>query len=493
VSTLSVNVMTRGPGDRVAAMLALFRPVADEILVAVDDRAGRELEAALGGVADRLIRYPYAEPVDRPLAWIHAECRGEWVLTVDDDEIPSHALLDSLPELSRARDVTHYWLPRRWLYPTADRYLDTRPWRPDYQPRLVLNDPRVISFPDETHVPVAALGPSLYLAAPLYHADVLLNSFEAREAKALRYERLHPGKRVAGRPLNEAYYLPERTDPPTREVPAGDLELIAGVLAGEAPAPAVPADVRVADREEIDRRWAGRSFGDSAYEGRLQLLEELPPLRAGAVEKVDLLVENHGGELWPWAGAGGPAIALGTRWLREGSAEDGPRTPLPADLPAGGSQIVPLAVAAPREPGRCTLEVDLVHEHVRWFERRLRVEVDVLPLRVAAVLDPGSLDGLLALLAALEPEEEPLVITERPDELARSFAGRITPASKDAAALVEVLDGAGRLIVPDELVREGRRRPLLAAVIAARRLGIPAQSASGEPLNAKRVVRRRLR
>ena len=53
--------------------------------------------------------------------------------------------------------------------------------------------------------------------------------------------------------------------------------------------------------------------------------------------------------------------------------------------------------------------------------------------------------------------------------------------------------GATRLVVPDELVREGRRRPLLAAVVAARRLGIPAQSASGEPLNAKRVARRRLR
>ena len=37
--SLSVNVMTRGPGDRVAAMLALFRDVADEILVALDDRA----------------------------------------------------------------------------------------------------------------------------------------------------------------------------------------------------------------------------------------------------------------------------------------------------------------------------------------------------------------------------------------------------------------------------------------------------------------------
>jgi hypothetical protein len=473
-------------------MLALFRPVADEILVAVDDRAESELEAALGGVADRLIRYPYAEPVERPFGWIHAECRGEWVLTVDDDEIPSRALLDSLPGLIAGRDVTHYWLTRRWLYPTSDRYLDARPWRPDYQLRLVLNDPRVISFPGEMHVPLAAIGPCRYLAASLYHADTLLNSTEVRAAKALRYERLHPGQRIAGRPMNEAYYLPERTDPATREVPADDLELIAAVLAGDAPEPAVRAEVGTAGRDEIDRYWGGRSFGDSAYEGGLQLLEELPLLWAGAAEKVDLQVENRGGELWPWGGAGGPVIALGTRWLSGGSVEDGPRTPLPADLPAGGSQIVPLSIVAPGEPGRYTLEVDLVHEHVRWFERPLRVEVDVLPQRVAVVLDPGAIDGLLAALAVLEPDEEPLVITERPDELARSFAGRIAPASQDRGALAEALAGAGRLVVPDELVHAGRRRPLLAAVGAARRLGIPAQSASGEPLNAKRVARRRL-
>ena len=110
------------------------------------------------------------------------------------------------------------------------------------------------------------------------------------------------------------------------------------------------------------------------------------------------------------------------------------------------------------------------------------------------MLDPGSLDGLLAVLAALEPEEEPLVVAERPEELARSFAGRIASASEDAAALVEVLAGAGRLIVPDELVHEGRRR----SAARSRDRRPPARESlrsplSGEPLNAKRVARRRLR
>lgn len=80
--------MTAGPAGRVAAILRLLRPVVDELLVAVDDRAGDDVVSAAVDVADRVVRYPYAEPVDRPLAWLHDQCAGEWVLTIDDDEIP---------------------------------------------------------------------------------------------------------------------------------------------------------------------------------------------------------------------------------------------------------------------------------------------------------------------------------------------------------------------------------------------------------------------
>lgn len=482
--TLSVGVMTRGPGARVAAMLSLFRPVANEILVALDDRASPEVEGALGAVADRLIHYPYAEPVDRPLGWIHAECESDWVLTVDDDEIPGRALLDALPGLVQAGDVTHYWLSRRWLFPTADRYLDARPWRPDYQPRLVLNDARVLSFPDETHVPVRVLGPSRYVSACLYHADTVLNSTEAREAKAARYERLRPGKRVAGRPLNEAFYVPERVDAPTREVPAEDAALIATVLAAAPQASATIAETAAASRGEVDRHWAGRTLGDAAYEAGLALLEELPVLRAGVEERVDVEIENRGDELWPWGGAGGPAIRIASRWTSRETVLEGAHVPLPADLPPGAGLIVPLPLVPPGE-GRWTLMIDLVHEHVRRFGQPLEVEIDVRPHRLVAVLDPGSSEGLLEALATLEPEEEPVVVTDRLDELARGFAGRI------AASLPGT--GARRLVVPDGLVRAGRRRPLLAALAAARKLRIPVHTVSGAPLTAVGVVRRRLR
>src|SRR5438128_9705314 len=82
------------------------------------------------------------------------------------DEIPSRALLDSLPTLVQAQGVTHYFLPRRWLFPDRDHWLDQPPWHPDYQLRLAVNDLRLLRFPGRMHRTVEALGPARYLDAP---------------------------------------------------------------------------------------------------------------------------------------------------------------------------------------------------------------------------------------------------------------------------------------------------------------------------------------
>ena len=90
---LSVCCITRGPSRRVALQLGLLRQVAAEIVVAVDDRLDPELLGPLRDVADELVLYPYEEPVDRPVGWVHSLCRRDWILWLDDDEVVSQALL----------------------------------------------------------------------------------------------------------------------------------------------------------------------------------------------------------------------------------------------------------------------------------------------------------------------------------------------------------------------------------------------------------------
>jgi hypothetical protein len=56
---------------------------------------------------------------------------------------------------------------------------------------------------------------------------------------------------------------------------------------------------------------------------------------------------------------------------------DGHRSPFPAAVGPGEECIVAIAVTAPAEGGRYELGLDVVHEHVRWFECETRVGIDV--------------------------------------------------------------------------------------------------------------------
>ena len=61
--------------------------------------------------------------------------------------------------------------------------------------------------------------------------------------------------------------------------------------------------------------------------------------------------------------------------------QDDARASLLFDLTPGQEVELPLTVTAPREPGRYTLEIDMVQELVAWFgsagSKTLRLEVVV--------------------------------------------------------------------------------------------------------------------
>jgi hypothetical protein len=410
---LSVCLLTAGPTARVAALLALVRPVADELVVALDDRADDETTAALSAVADYVVRYPYREPVDRSLRWLFSLCRGDWILNLDDDEVPGADLLEALPRLVGATDVTHYWLLRRWLWPDAGRVLAEHPWSTDYQLRLVRNDPLLLRFPSETHRPIEALGPHRFLRLPLYHADLVLNPRERREEKARKYEAQRPGKRVAGEPMNHVFHLPERRpEARTEPLPEQDRRLVSAVLeAATAPEPTgLVGTVQRAGEGEIDELWAGRG---TEHAGRMELLAEPERLRAGEQRTLDVRVENRGGTTWPWGERGEPEVRLSYAWLdQDGNLlEYGLRTPLPADLTPGASQVVPVHVVAPVRAGRYRLRLDLVHEHVAWFGCAVERAVNVEPrLRVALLGEGAALERTLARLPDEAPAFEPVVL-----------------------------------------------------------------------------------
>jgi hypothetical protein len=382
---LSVCCSVNTPPGRVAAAFAPLAPLGAEIVLAVDDRVDPSWIPGYREIADRVVLVPFPGNFALMYAWMRGQCAGEWILQLDLDEVPAGALAEEVAVTIAAGDVTHAWVPRRWLYPDGGSWLAQWPWRPDYALRLVRNDPALLRFPGLLHCTVRALGPARYLRAPLYHADLLMTDLAGRERKHAAYEAELPGFVIDGVSLNEVYYLPERrTDLVLAPVPDADASAVAAFLdAGAEVAPhlrrAAPASLAVATTEEIWRHSEGRTLGEDAYAGSVELLDDDLRLVAGEWRTFDVEVRNTGSAHWPGGMDALPQIRLAYRWLDPGGgpAQEGARTGLPAPLGPGASAIVPLQVLGPARVGEQEIEIGLVHEEVRWFGHGVRERIAV--------------------------------------------------------------------------------------------------------------------
>src|SRR5580693_586792 len=105
--------MTADPASRVAAILEPLRPYAEEIVIAADARVEEATLAQYAAVADRLFRIEFRFP-ERHMAWLHAQCRGDWILRLDGDEVPSEAFVRRLPSMLASNRVHQFWTPTAW-------------------------------------------------------------------------------------------------------------------------------------------------------------------------------------------------------------------------------------------------------------------------------------------------------------------------------------------------------------------------------------------
>jgi hypothetical protein len=278
--------------------------------------------------------------------------------------------------------VFQYLLRRRWLWPDTRHYLNEYPWQHDWQPRLIRNEPALLRFEGIAHSSVNLALPHRYVDAPLYHLDCIVNSTEHRRAKGRHYELLRPGHITdRGFPVN-GHYLPEDFSAGVvEEIPAEDLGRIHAALDMRRANQIRDVSVPLITFEETDRLWARRTLKESAYRAHLRPLEPVVDIGAGTRRHFMVEIHNQGSEIWPW-GLFHPAILPATRWLgadNEAVYFEGPRSPLTADLYPGSSAIQPVAVQAPPDPGEYLLEIDIVHEGVRWFGSGVRLPVNVKP------------------------------------------------------------------------------------------------------------------
>ena len=365
-------------------MLEPLRQIADEIVIAADARLDQTTLAEYDAVADKLLRVEYAY-TSRYLAWLYAQCSGDWILRVDADEVLSPALVAAIPELIQDRGVRQYWIPRRWLYPDTSSWLDESPWWPDFQLRLNKNDCYLRFADGQLHAGGAlSQPPAAYLELPLYHLIFLSTGTQEREASTARYDAIRPGMVLPdGTPMNRRYYLPEYASSlELTTVPENDRLEIARVLSASAVTNgAIDSPIPVTTLAEADQWLEGRPFEPELYRAEILPIEKTVRMMPGEERAIHFRVTNTGVAAWPMYN---PLIYQGRQvrgsyhWLKEnGSVHEynGLSTWLPRRLDPGDSTVVPLMVRAPKKKGTYVLEVDLVHEG--WFGCNVRVTVEV--------------------------------------------------------------------------------------------------------------------
>ena len=95
----------------------------------------------------------------------------------------------------------------------------------------------------------------------------------------------------------------------------------------------------------------------------------LQPAYFGETKTIQVTVTNTGNQ--PWSVSGANPVDLSYHLFdQNGNAViwDGPRMPLGADIPIGGSKQFTIGYTAPSTAGTYTLVVDLVREGVSWFQ-----------------------------------------------------------------------------------------------------------------------------
>jgi protein tyrosine/serine phosphatase len=132
------------------------------------------------------------------------------------------------------------------------------------------------------------------------------------------------------------------------------------------------------DGWESFERWARERYVPYVYSARIELDPARPApveIAVAAGERMDIALRltNTSPGRWTPVASPGAGIKLGVRLRTVGDERwlDYDRHDvLSSPLGSGESRVLSVPVSAPREAGRYELELDMVDEHVTWFEEQ---------------------------------------------------------------------------------------------------------------------------
>ena len=299
------------------------------------------------------------------------------------------------PRAVAERRLSEVVFHRRWLVDSVERWIDSPPWRTDYQGRLRRNVPGLWRFDGLVHTDGDVLGERRFVELPVSLIWSSRASSVARAEPALRpRRRARCGTGSHSTPPS----LPERfEDLSTRPVPVEDRPpLQALVDSTEATARSRTAGAGAAPVQELEFGQVDR-FNGSARPTQVALRETSSGVCPGGAAGRHRRAPRREGpqpRRFPVAAGGGPVLGPGQ-----------PALPRPRKRKAGGrasravhgDRVAGPGVGAPGPRSHAArsrtyvLELDVAFEHRRFGDGPRR-EVTVLPSAPTSV--NGNLDAL---------------------------------------------------------------------------------------------------
>jgi hypothetical protein len=376
-----VCCIANSPGPFLRSALAELRDIADEIVIAAGGPVDADDLCHYAELADRLFAIEF-DYIERHLAWLHAQCRGDWILRLDGDEIPSREMIGEVTAARESGAVTGVFFARRNLFPTIDSYISQEPWYPDFQLRLVRNDAS-LRFQGLQHSGAERTLPARIVEAPIYHLALVLADADERRSRAERYEALRPGLVAPTGLPARMLELPEAVGHLlTARVPADDVRAIETILSARvAPAPDDASAAQSVTLAETDAYWAGRVVAEAAYRARLEVVGDVTPLAPSERRPFYFRVSNDGSERWGWDPAVGPYVHVVHRIVDEALVPVCDWVPsfFTETVRPGATTIVPAYVDSPSTPGRYRLQLRVRHAPDRLFGDAEERELVVRP------------------------------------------------------------------------------------------------------------------
>jgi hypothetical protein len=204
--TVSAVVLSKNGSTRIARCLESIQHsgFADEIVVCVDADTTDDTVQVARAFTPHVHLVQTSGYIEPSLATMTAFCSGDFVLRIDDDErLGGNWDKASFQLLALSNHLTEVWVPRRWIVPPGDTFLASPPWFPDAHPRLYINDPSCIVWPEHPHEQLRVPGCAMHMVDRwVEHYNLVDHPKGERRRRDAKY-------RALGGQCDSAYYLYE--------------------------------------------------------------------------------------------------------------------------------------------------------------------------------------------------------------------------------------------------------------------------------------------